>query len=55
MASILGVSTLAYAPYMLLSFVCIAITIISSYMGWFTDKTEPLASKEAVISQSINV
>ncbi len=41
MASILGVATLSYAPFMWLSFVCIAVTIFTSYMGWFVDKCEP--------------
>ncbi|MCL9783702.1 Na+/H+ antiporter NhaC [Vibrio sp. S4M6] len=41
MASILGVATLAYAPYMWLSFVCIIITIITSYFGFFVDKVKP--------------
>ena len=41
MASILGVATLSYAPFMWLSFVCILVTIITSYMGWFVDKCEP--------------
>lgn len=41
MASILGVATLAYAPYMWLSFVAIIITIVCSYLGWFVDKVEP--------------
>ncbi|MGF1763932.1 Na+/H+ antiporter NhaC [Aliivibrio kagoshimensis] len=41
MASILGVATLSYAPFMWLSFVCIAVTIITSYMGWFVDKCPP--------------
>ena len=44
MASILGVATLSYAPFMWLSFVCIVITIICSYMGWFVDKCEPTAT-----------
>ncbi len=43
MASILGVATLSYAPFMWLSFVCIAVTIFTSYMGWFVDKCEPTA------------
>ncbi|MBA5761972.1 Na+/H+ antiporter NhaC [Vibrio sp. 404] len=43
MASILGVATLSYAPFMWLSFVCILVTIISSYMGWFVDRCEPIA------------
>lgn len=41
MASILGVATLSYAPFMWLSFVCILVTIITSYCGWFVDKCEP--------------
>ncbi|OOE49065.1 Na+/H+ antiporter NhaC family protein, partial [Salinivibrio kushneri] len=41
MASILGVATLSYAPFMWLSFVCIAVTIVTSYMGWFVDKVDP--------------
>ncbi|RJX68423.1 Na+/H+ antiporter NhaC [Vibrio sinensis] len=41
MASILGVATLSYAPFMWLSFVCILVTIVTSYMGWFVDKCEP--------------
>lgn len=41
MASILGVATLAYAPFMWLSFVCILVTIVTSYCGWFIDKCEP--------------
>jgi len=40
MASILGVATLSYAPFMWLSFVCIAVTIVTSYMGWFVDKVD---------------
>ncbi|WP_339389109.1 Na+/H+ antiporter NhaC [Vibrio caribbeanicus] len=40
MASILGVATLSYAPFMWLSFVCIAVTIFTSYMGWFIDKVD---------------
>ncbi|MEF1302592.1 Na+/H+ antiporter NhaC, partial [Vibrio owensii] len=43
MASILGVATLSYAPFMWLSFVCIIVTIFTSYMGWFVDKCEPTA------------
>ena len=41
MASILGVATLSYAPFMWLSFVCILVTIVTSYMGWFVDRCEP--------------
>ncbi|EJL6365727.1 Na+/H+ antiporter NhaC [Vibrio cholerae] len=41
MASILGVATFSYAPFMWLSFVCILVTIITSYCGWFVDKCEP--------------
>jgi NhaC family Na+:H+ antiporter len=48
MASILGVATLSYAPFMWLSFVCIIVTIITSYMGWFVDKCEPVAEAELV-------
>ena len=40
MASILGVATLSYAPFMWLSFVCIAVTIFTSYMGWFIYKVD---------------
>jgi Na+:H+ antiporter, NhaC family len=43
MASILGVATLSYAPFMWLSFICIIVTIVTSYMGWFVDKCEPTA------------
>ncbi len=43
MASILGVATLSYAPFMWLSFVCILVTILCSYMGWFVDRCEPQA------------
>ena len=42
MASILGVATLSYAPFMWLSFVCIIVTIVTSYMGWFVDKCDPI-------------
>ncbi|WP_108651027.1 Na+/H+ antiporter NhaC [Dongshaea marina] len=45
MASILGVATLAYAPYMWLSFVCIAVTIITSSLGIFVDRVPPADSK----------
>lgn len=41
MASILGVATLSYAPFMWLSFVCIIVTILTSYMGWFVDRSPP--------------
>lgn len=41
MASILGVATLSYVPFMWLSFTCIIVTIVCSYMGWFVDKCEP--------------
>ncbi|MCX9562121.1 Na+/H+ antiporter NhaC, partial [Vibrio cholerae] len=34
-------ATLSYAPFMWLSFVCILVTIITSYCGWFVDKCEP--------------
>lgn len=44
MASILGVATLSYAPFMWLSFVCILVTIFTSYMGWFVDKCQPTAT-----------
>ncbi|MGY5666148.1 Na+/H+ antiporter NhaC family protein, partial [Vibrio cincinnatiensis] len=47
MASILGVATLSYAPFMWLSFVCIIVTIFTSYMGWFVDKCEPIAEASA--------
>ncbi|MCY9802154.1 Na+/H+ antiporter NhaC [Vibrio scophthalmi] len=43
MASILGVATLSYAPFMWLSFVCIIVTIVTSYLGLFVDKCEPTA------------
>ncbi|WP_162045920.1 Na+/H+ antiporter NhaC [Vibrio taketomensis] len=43
MASILGVATLSYAPFMWLSFVCILVTILCSYMGWFVDRCESQA------------
>ncbi|MCG7495875.1 Na+/H+ antiporter NhaC [Vibrio sp. Of7-15] len=43
MASILGVATFSYAPFMWLSFVCIIVTIVSSYMGWFVDRCPPTA------------
>ncbi|MGV3002982.1 Na+/H+ antiporter NhaC [Vibrio sp. E150_018] len=46
MASILGVATLSYAPFMWLSFICIFVTILCSYMGWFVDKCEPIAQTE---------
>ncbi|WPC74965.1 Na+/H+ antiporter NhaC [Vibrio porteresiae] len=52
MASILGVATLSYAPFMWLSFVCIAITIFCSYMGWFVDKCEPTATAAEVEEES---
>ncbi|MDD1781310.1 Na+/H+ antiporter NhaC [Enterovibrio sp. ZSDZ35] len=44
MASILGVATLSYAPFMWLSFVCILVTIVTSYLGWFVDPCEPTAA-----------
>jgi Na+:H+ antiporter, NhaC family len=47
MASILGVATLSYAPFMWLSFVCILVTIFTSYMGWFVDKCEPTAPADS--------
>ncbi|OOF34455.1 Na+/H+ antiporter NhaC [Salinivibrio costicola] len=47
MASILGVATLSYAPFMWLSFVCIAVTIVTSYFGWFVDKVEPNQAAQA--------
>ncbi|CAK2008732.1 hypothetical protein VCRA2112O187_3380001 [Vibrio crassostreae] len=28
---------------MWLSFICIIVTIVTSYMGWFVDKCEPTA------------
>ena len=46
MASILGVATLSYAPFMWLSFICIFMTILCSYMGWFVDKCEPIAQAD---------
>ena len=46
MASILGVATLSYAPFMWLSFVCIIVTIVTSYMGWFVDKCDPIITTE---------
>ncbi|MGF1741649.1 Na+/H+ antiporter NhaC [Vibrio profundum] len=46
MASILGVATLSYAPFMWLSFVCIIITIITSYFGWFVDPVDKTQSQE---------
>ncbi|SJL82454.1 Na+/H+ antiporter NhaC [Vibrio palustris] len=46
MASILGVATLSYAPFMWLSFVCIIVTIVCSYMGWFVDPCEPVVTDE---------
>ncbi|WP_086980697.1 Na+/H+ antiporter NhaC [Vibrio aphrogenes] len=47
MASILGVATLSYAPFMWLTFICIFVTILCSYMGWFVDKCEPIHVDEA--------
>ena len=41
MASILGVATLSYVPFMWLSFICIIVTIICSFMGWFVDPCPP--------------
>ncbi|MCP4955516.1 Na+/H+ antiporter NhaC [Photobacterium aquimaris] len=49
MASILGVATFSYAPFMWLSFVCIIVTIVSSYMGWFVDRCPP--ATEAQLAQ----
>ncbi|MGF1708834.1 Na+/H+ antiporter NhaC [Enterovibrio baiacu] len=46
MASILGVATLSYAPFMWLSFVCIIVTIVTSYLGWFVDPVEPTQQQE---------
>ncbi len=46
MATILGVATLSYAPFMWLSFVCIIVTIVTSYLGWFVDPCEPKAAQE---------
>ncbi|MFD2177294.1 Na+/H+ antiporter NhaC [Veronia pacifica] len=58
MASILGVATFSYAPYMLLSFVCIAVTILSAYMGWFVDpcqpKTHRIADEERAPTEVLN-
>ena len=47
MSSILGVATLSYAPFMWLSFVCIIVAIITSYLGIFVDKCEPVAPSSA--------
>ncbi|MGF1908130.1 Na+/H+ antiporter NhaC [Vibrio kasasachensis] len=52
MASILGVATLSYAPFMWLSFVCILVTIVSSYMGWFVDRCEPKVELDTESSDS---
>lgn len=46
MASILGVATFSYAPFMWLSFVCILVTIVSSYMGWFVDRCPPASAEQ---------
>lgn len=46
MASILGVATFSYAPFMWLSFVCIIVTIVSSYMGWFVDRCPPASAEQ---------
>ncbi len=44
MASILGVATLLTRTIRSrLSFICIIVTIVTSYMGWFVDKCEPTA------------
>jgi len=51
MASILGVATLSYAPFMWLSFVCIIVTIVTSYMGWFVDKCEPVTISEEATNE----
>ncbi|ROS04594.1 transporter (NhaC family) [Sinobacterium caligoides] len=48
MASILGVSTFAYAPYMWLSFVCIGVTIITSYLGIFVHKVADLKESQQI-------
>ncbi|SKA50402.1 Na+:H+ antiporter, NhaC family [Enterovibrio nigricans DSM 22720] len=48
MASILGVATLSYAPFMWLSFVCILVTIVTSYMGWFVNPCKPTGSMTTV-------
>ena len=49
MASILGVATFSYAPFMWLSFVCIIVTIVCSFMGWFVDRCPP--ASEAQLAQ----
>lgn len=46
MASILGVATLSYVPFMWLSFVCIFITIATAYLGWFIDPCEPKSNTQ---------
>lgn len=46
MASILGVATFSYAPFMWLSFVCIIVTIVTSYMGWFVDRCPPIETAQ---------
>ncbi|MGF1723383.1 Na+/H+ antiporter NhaC [Photobacterium nomapromontoriensis] len=46
MASILGVATFSYAPFMWLSFVCIIVTIVTSYMGWFVDRCPPVEASQ---------
>jgi Na+:H+ antiporter, NhaC family len=56
MSQILGVSTLAYLPYMWLSFSCIAVTLITAYSGQFVHRAKtttasepPLASAKCVV------
>jgi Na+:H+ antiporter, NhaC family len=55
MASILGVATFSYAPFMWLSFVCIIVTIVTSYMGWFVDRCPPTITEEADDNENLAV
>jgi NhaC family Na+:H+ antiporter len=55
MASILGVATFSYAPFMWLSFVCIIVTIVTSYMGWFVDRCPPTITEETDENENLAV
>ena len=46
MATVLGISTLSYLPYMWLSFSCIIIAVLFSYTGWCTYYSTSKAQKK---------
>ncbi len=52
MAAILGVATFSYLPFMWLSFICILVTIVTSYMGWFVDKVDENEQEDIAIDEA---